>query len=127
MRPYAVAITDVPLFVRKSELFRGSHFLIGMDTFKRVVDPKYYAPPSSLEESLRRIQENDCTFVVGCRLNQNTGEVETLEQFDSIIPKNFRASLWGCLRTSLGTMTYLPRRYGGWRSGRVSDTGVASV
>jgi hypothetical protein len=40
----AVAVTSQPLFTGKSHLFCHCQFLIGADTFKRIVDLKYYKP-----------------------------------------------------------------------------------
>ena len=42
---YAVAVTTAPLFLQKSLVFPKCSFVIGADTFSRLVNPKYYATP----------------------------------------------------------------------------------
>ena len=44
-RPWPVVVTDAPRFIDKARLFPGCGFVLGYDTAKRLVDPKYYAPP----------------------------------------------------------------------------------
>jgi hypothetical protein len=37
-----LALTNAPLFITKAELFPRSIFLIGYDTYVRIIDEKYY-------------------------------------------------------------------------------------
>mmetsp|Transcript_50707 Transcript_50707/g.88426 ORF Transcript_50707/g.88426 Transcript_50707/m.88426 type:complete len:168 (+) Transcript_50707:3-506(+) len=37
-------ITRAPLFAAKAELCRDCDFALGFDTYRRIVDPKYYVP-----------------------------------------------------------------------------------
>ena len=51
---FAVVITSEPMFVGKSSLFKGCLFLIGADTFTRLIDTKYYrnkTPPRNINDS----------------------------------------------------------------------------
>ena len=56
-----------PLFLHKARLFRSSTFVIGHDTYVRLVDPKYYA---SLEETLSEFADLGTRFVVAGRGGQ---------------------------------------------------------
>ena len=47
-----MALTNAPLFSDKAPLFRESVFVIGYDTYIRVVDLKYY---SHCKETLSRV------------------------------------------------------------------------
>jgi hypothetical protein len=86
---YAVCITSEPLFVGKSNIFKGCQFVIGADTFVRLIDTKYYRPkesPSSkfitdssqtelmalmnMTAALTTIRNNHCSIVVGGRVKQ---------------------------------------------------------
>jgi hypothetical protein len=42
---FAVSITSEPLFLEKSYIFKGCHFVVGADTMVRLVNSKYYADP----------------------------------------------------------------------------------
>jgi hypothetical protein len=41
---WPVVVTSAPRFIDKARLFPGCAFVVGYDTAKRLVDPKYYAP-----------------------------------------------------------------------------------
>ena len=44
---YAICITSKPLFLQKSDCFKNCVFVIGADTFARLIDSKYYYTPPS--------------------------------------------------------------------------------
>lgn len=96
---FAVCITSEPLFVSKANLFPHCIFLIGVDTFSRLINPKYYkshdesisqilSTPSSILPShlavynlvmgLTTIKERGCSFVVGGRIVDD--EFDTLAE-----------------------------------------------
>ena len=50
-----LALTNLPLFVEKAQVFPKSVFVIGWDTYIRLVDPKYY--PAGLELALQRFRD----------------------------------------------------------------------
>ena len=71
----AVWLTRTTRFIDKSLLFRGSTFLIGADTLKRIGDLKYYASNHSiLMEVLRIITYCGCRFLVFARPVHGTVE-----------------------------------------------------
>lgn len=43
----AVCLTTSPLFVQKAKIFKDCIFLVGIDTYARLIDPKYYGPRTS--------------------------------------------------------------------------------
>ncbi|CAD2215266.1 nucleotidyl transferase domain-containing protein [Angomonas deanei] len=63
------AITSATLFVEKSAVFPGYGFIIGMDTAKRVLDPKYYGGGTQEEmlAALLEIKKNKNFFIVAGR------------------------------------------------------------
>eukprot|EP01039_Chlorochromonas_danica_P007932 gene7932-8751_t len=88
----AVAVTRLPLFASKAQLFPHSHLLVGADTLSRLFDPKYYlrdptqvgntsqALPA-LAKAMTQIASAGCDFVVGGRLQggSDSSSFRTLE------------------------------------------------
>ncbi len=57
--------TNAPSFVEKSFLFPGSVFVVGIDTWYRLIDIKYYRhDPKVRDDCLAKIKENGCSFLV---------------------------------------------------------------
>lgn len=103
---FVVCVTSEPLFSGKSEIFKNCHFLIGADTFVRLINPKYYSDPKELTiptdekieipennrfnmiSALSMIFERKCNFIVGGRVkqikNEEKGEND-FETFDTIL------------------------------------------
>lgn len=68
-----VAVTRTRLFVEKAQLFPRHGFVIGLDTARRVLDPRYYDPATEqgMVAALQaQIGARGCFFVVGGRLRQ---------------------------------------------------------
>ncbi len=70
----SLIVTSAPRFTEKSSVLPGSSFLIGFDTFVRLLDEKYYPDHvtgelTSVENSLDLIEENRCQFVVAGRVD----------------------------------------------------------
>ena len=86
---YAVALTEAPLFTEKAALFPGCMFIIGVDTFVRIINAKYYDGEDHLRESLREIENLDCSFLVACRADAGEAEVKVLEDYAKDIPPGF--------------------------------------
>jgi nicotinic acid mononucleotide adenylyltransferase len=108
-----IAITSKPFFEQKSECFPSSKFLIGMDTFTRIINPKYYMSKynssshimvtdsnrsyPNMIASLTTICNRKCHFIVGGRISQNKDlpieqkQFETL--YDYIVTSNVRNEL----------------------------------
>ncbi|CAM9566496.1 unnamed protein product [Phaeothamnion confervicola] len=76
---HPVALTRAPLFVQKARCFPGAAFVVGVDTAKRLVDPKYYSgSPIEMAAALAEIRALGCCFVVGGRVDASAGAFLTL-------------------------------------------------
>jgi len=63
-----VVVTDHPTFLEKASLFPGATFVIGADTWYRIIDRKYYDhSEEKCEEALEAIRKQGCKFLVLCR------------------------------------------------------------
>jgi len=61
----AVWLTRAATFEDKSRLFPGATFVVGVDTLRRIADPRYYdSDRSIMEQSLQRIIARNCRFLV---------------------------------------------------------------
>lgn len=84
---YPLVFTHAPTFVEKSEIFPGVTFLVGVDTIKRVADPRYYN--SSVEhclDALTTIRDRGNRFLVFGR--QQGDKFESLN--DLLLPDVLR-------------------------------------
>lgn len=69
LRNYAVMLTAAPLFLGKTEIFKGCHFLVGSDTMVRLLNPKYYKNSfGEMVVALAGIVERKCSFLVAGRM-----------------------------------------------------------
>ena len=89
---FPVIISNAPRFLEKSNLFPGSIFLIGNDTFLRLFEIKYYNDfnsntySSTITKNLDIIKDNKCQFLVAGRIN----EQNNFTNIDlSLIPKKY--------------------------------------
>ena len=89
----SLIVTNAPRFTEKSSLLPGATFVIGLDTYERLLDHRYYPDrlaggQSVIENSLDLIQENNCRVVVA-------GRVDAMKHFKSfrdseiILPARF--------------------------------------
>jgi len=63
-----VVISSAPTFAEKSGCFPGVTFVIGEDTFVRVLDPRYHGGTwEGVTEALHTISRNGCRFLVAGR------------------------------------------------------------
>jgi len=63
-----LVLTKEPLFIGKARLLPRSCFVLGQDTYKRLLDRKYYADSEeALKLALLEFQALETSFVVGCR------------------------------------------------------------
>jgi hypothetical protein len=61
----AVWLTRAATFDDKSRLFPGATFLVGVDTLRRIADPRYYGGDRNfMMQSLQRIIARNCRFLV---------------------------------------------------------------
>lgn len=80
-------LTTAPLFSHKAEMFPYSVFVIGADTAKRLVQPRFYNnDPDQMRTALGRIHKLGCRFLVAGRVNGN----EFLTLRDIQIPPEYR-------------------------------------
>jgi len=64
-----VWLTRLPTFEEKSRQFPRATFLVGVDTLRRIADPKYYGnDPAACIAALERIVARGCRFLVFGRL-----------------------------------------------------------
>ncbi|CAM9987526.1 unnamed protein product, partial [Laminaria digitata] len=81
----------------KARLFPGCAFVVGADTAKRVVDPKYYGNSQvEMVAALAEIRHLGCSFIVGGR-EDSEGVFLTLEGVleRSGLPESLRAMFHG--------------------------------
>ena len=61
----AVWLTRAATFEGKSRLFLGATFVMGVDTLRRIADPRYYGDDrNGMMQSLQRIIARNCRFLV---------------------------------------------------------------
>jgi nicotinamide mononucleotide (NMN) deamidase PncC len=68
----AVWLTRAPTFERKSELFPGCTFVVGVDTIERVGQVRYYADRTAMLAAVDNIAERGCRFLVFGRAHGQT-------------------------------------------------------
>ena len=84
---YDVVLTKVPTFAEKSRVLPGCCFVIGYDTMKRLVAPKYYGgSEQNMMSALATITESNGRFLVAGRLED--GVFRTLSDVE--VPSEFR-------------------------------------
>ncbi len=59
-----VWVTRLPTFIEKARYFPGAHFVVGIDTLLRIVDPEYYAGTEARDRALAEIFDLGTRFVV---------------------------------------------------------------
>lgn len=87
-----LVLSNTPVFYKKAQLFPGRTFIIGWDTAKRLMNPKYYdGDPSVMIGALSEISKQRCSFLVAGR---NDGDqFRTLKDID--VPSEFSNMLTG--------------------------------
>jgi len=79
-------LTRAARFRRKAELFPGATFVVGIDTLRRIVDPRYYRD-TNLSAAVGHIASLGCRFLVFGRIDGDT--FVTLDQLS--LPDDLRA------------------------------------
>ena len=65
-----VVVTRAPVFYEKARMLRGCTFVIGVDTMRRVIDPKYYGNSrGKMLSALHDMRELGCSFLVAGRVD----------------------------------------------------------
>ena len=68
-----LAVTSAPTFLQKARLFPGTTFVVGVDTARRVIDPRFYDDdPRDRDFALASIAELGCRFLVAGRVDDNS-------------------------------------------------------
>jgi hypothetical protein len=62
-----LVLTHAPLFSVKAELMPGVVFVLGVDTARRVLEPRFYPGPDGLAEAMERIRAAGSRFLVAGR------------------------------------------------------------
>ncbi|MEZ6062145.1 MAG: hypothetical protein R3C19_17540 [Planctomycetaceae bacterium] len=82
LRGEVVALTRAPLFAQKSALFPGCSFVVGFDTARRILDPRFYGnEPGGMISALSALAAGGHRFLVAGRLREGTpaDRFETIE------------------------------------------------
>ena len=90
----AVWLTRAATFDDKSRLFPGATFVVGVDTLRRIADPRYYGNDRNvMMQSLQRIIARDCRFLVfGRALGSSFIRLSDLDLPDVLAPRVQRDS-----------------------------------
>ncbi len=91
----SVIVTKAPRFTEKSSILPGSMFVIGFDTYIRLMDKRYYTDHvagerSPVENSLELIFENRCGFVVAGRVGDQN-QFRGLHDVEFKVPVRYRS------------------------------------
>lgn len=82
----SIALTQVPVFYKKSRLLPGCAFIIGVDTALRLVESRYYEDSESrMLMALDEMRRNGCRFLVAGRVDGD----KFLTLSDVAIPDGF--------------------------------------
>ncbi len=77
---YPLWLTRLPMFVEKAKAFRGTTFLVGVDTLARIADRHYYRDAADFSNSMREFERCTTRFLVFPRLVD--GRFQSLENLD---------------------------------------------
>ena len=84
---WPVYASNAPTFLDKSRFFPGTTFLVGHDTAKRILHPRYYGDSvAQMRDALAEIKANSCDFLVAGRVGEE-GQFHTVEHL--AIPTGF--------------------------------------
>ncbi len=82
----SIVLTRAPRFIEKARALPSSVFVLGWDTFVRLLEPRYYDSVEAMQSALREMRDLDCRFVVAGRLVDD--EFHTFEPDE--VPAEFR-------------------------------------
>ncbi|RNF23179.1 nucleotidyl transferase domain-containing protein [Trypanosoma conorhini] len=111
-----VAVTRARLFTEKALLFPGHGFIVGIDTMKRILDPRYYDNSTeAMLHAMQAVRQQGCYFVVAGRASGEGDAVwEDLTCID--VPAEVRSMLipiqQGDFRVDVSSTAL--RKRGGW-------------
>jgi len=82
-----VWLTRAPTFVEKSAIFPQTTFVVGIDTIRRIAEPRYYGGQrQAFDKAIRQIADRGCRFLVFGR----TGSQGFQTLFDIELPETLR-------------------------------------
>ncbi len=80
---FSAMLTKIPFFYSKNEYLRDGYFIVGADTYKRIVNVKYYDNSRDIMISkLTEFAKYQNNLIVAPRLNPETDKVESLKDFE---------------------------------------------
>lgn len=96
-----VVLTRAPRFVEKARVLPASVFVLGWDTFVRLLDPRYYEGAKAMRVALLEIRDLDCRFLVAGRtqdgafraLDVTDVPAEFAPMFEAIPESRFRVDI----------------------------------
>ena len=83
-------LTNAPTYVEKARLFPGCVFVVGHDTARRIVDPRFYGGPEARDAMLDELEALGARFLV-------FGRVDEIGQFRDFSPEEFDHPVSGFL------------------------------
>ncbi|MEE8045992.1 MAG: hypothetical protein V3T49_04055 [Dehalococcoidia bacterium] len=91
----SLIVTSAPRFTEKSSILPGATFVIGFDTYIRLMDKQYYPDhiaggASAVENSLDLIHENGCRFIVAGRVDDHS-QFRGMHDIEFEVPQRFRS------------------------------------
>jgi nicotinic acid mononucleotide adenylyltransferase len=96
-----VVVTRATRFIEKARLFPGATFVVGWDTFARLLDARYYGDTTALHAALAEMQDRGCRFLVAGRIENSAFHTlrpsdvppEYVGMFEAIPESRFRADI----------------------------------
>ena len=67
-----VVLSRAPLFHHKAALYPGSVLVVGVDTARRLLDPRYYGGTEGLREAMAAVRGHGCRLLVAGRATDGT-------------------------------------------------------
>ncbi|PIE80579.1 MAG: hypothetical protein CSA11_07475 [Chloroflexi bacterium] len=69
---HPIYVSTAPTFIEKSRIYPGVTFVVGFDTAQRILQPRFYQNSNALLlQSLSKIKQRGCTFLVAGRVDEN--------------------------------------------------------
>ena len=85
----SLVLTNAKLFIDKARLMPNCHFVIGYDTYIRILNPKYYNDSTdNLRKALDEFRQYGTKFIVAGRLVD--GEWETPNEDLNLVPEGYK-------------------------------------
>ena len=97
----SIVLTRAPRFIEKARALPGSVFVLGWDTFVRLLEPRYYDSTEAMQDALHEMHDLETRFVVAGRLvngefrslNHNDVPMEFRDMFEAIPESQFRLDI----------------------------------